>query len=79
MSDKQDGGPAFPTRGVGSMERLADGAGMSLRDFFAGQIAAAIIAGGHPISKEAHPEIHVPRVAYEFADALITERAKERT
>lgn len=43
--------------------------GMSLRDYFAGQVIAAAMM-------DHLPEIAV-RLAYEYADAMLAERAKE--
>lgn len=62
----QDGGPAFAS---------SDQYGMSLRDWFAGQALAGIIAcpGAEPddASRDGCASL-----AYEFADAMIAERAK---
>jgi hypothetical protein len=74
MTDKNDGGPAFP---VAEDHRTADAlrwtAGMSLRDWFAGQALAGILAadtGANWGYKEAAIE------AYGHADAMIADRAK---
>jgi hypothetical protein len=69
----RDGGPAFP------MERhLPNGNeanhGMSLRDYFAAHLAAAMIVGDmqwQSLSKE-----DMATYAYSHADALLKERAK---
>lgn len=48
MSDTNDGGPAFPVRLLDGQELVCEGEGdgMSLRDWFAGQALAGILASG---------------------------------
>lgn len=77
MSDKH-GGPAFPRTGVGNAGHSYDVPpqdGMSLRDYFAGQALAGIIAcpGAEPddASREGCASL-----AYGFADAMLAEREK---
>lgn len=75
MSKVNDGGSAFPfLRESGSQFNplcLGD-AGMTLRDYFAGQALAGMIASGDmPIMKS-----DVADQAYHFADAMIERRAK---
>lgn len=60
--------PATCTGRMGSPETH-----ISLRDVFAGQIAAAL---SMPDGRELSPE-YVARVAYERADALLAQRVKE--
>jgi hypothetical protein len=89
MSDQRrdDGGPAFPAynkaahhEGVWHLDGLC---GMSLRDYFAGQALAGMLAS------DAHPDVlvevimdtpekiqHRASFAYRIADALLRERAK---
>lgn len=79
MGERKDGGSVFPA--LGSMwngdEQLkelffADGTGMSLRDYFAGQIFHGISASRidwNDISPQ-----QVAKKAYEFADAMIEAR-----
>lgn len=87
MNDKrEDGGAAFPHPGslneYGSVAVFTE-RGMSLRDWFAGQAVAAILANGD-ISAIAsrlnvsRADFHasVTRTAYEIADAMLAERAK---
>lgn len=68
MSQKYDGGPAFPV----TTANFALAYGMTLRDWFAGQALAGLMAypGGSASTAE--------RVAatYQIADAMIAERAK---
>jgi hypothetical protein len=79
-----DGGPAFPceyyspetfarlreTDGVHAAKVAASGksAGMSLRDWMAGKIAAALVTHYRPEQ--------LAKYSYEIADALILERSK---
>ncbi len=62
---KENGGQAFP------YDKLSDGIGMSLRDWFAGQsLIFSIEKWG-----EYNPQ-YVAREAYAVADAMIKERGK---
>lgn len=62
MIDKRGGGPAFPQGGKG---------GMSLRDWFAGQALAGMLANVESYCDDC-------QAAYEIADRMIAERAKEK-
>lgn len=62
---KNDGGPAFPTRGVSGI----DVGGMSLRDWFAGQA----MAGSDLPSIELGAKL-AAKQAYWLADAMLAER-----
>ena len=78
-----DGGPAFPTRvfrDVSCSNKygesivkgvLIDKGGMSLRDWFAGQALAGIIARYSTDNAESDA-----RVAYQYADAMLKLRDK---
>lgn len=78
MSDEtKDGGPAFPTDDyvpfpAGGGHRVRTG-GMSLRDWFAGQALAGLIAAGAPRASGPGAIAHD---AYLFADAMLKEREK---
>lgn len=76
---REDGGPAFPHDG------------MSMRDWFAGQALAAIIAKHHPMGEPGTPDTgreivphgtaqdimkSIARGAYRYADAMIEARSK---
>ena len=84
MSEMNNGGPAFPQSdlsgyGIGPVDGMA---GMSLRDWFAGQALAGWLASygpdaGHPANRPGSRET-VARQAYEIADAMIAEREKTR-
>lgn len=83
-----DGGPAFP-RPVGYAERRyrtdqqwmnEPQAGMTLRDYFAGQALSGWLASFgedamHPVSKSREGDIAFE--AYRMADAMLAERAKK--
>lgn len=71
----KDGGPAFPTAEVRDLDgnvKWTPGWGMSLRDWFAGQALAGILADHttNPTTDAAAGH------AYRFADAMLAERAK---
>lgn len=83
MNTPDDGGSAFPWRGSDP-----DGSqGMSLRDYFAGQVMAGMFADGSSfstVSKQAAEKHRGPTemaasIAYSVADAMIAERSKART
>lgn len=71
----RDGGPAFPS-GMTDItadrsEYWAKDPGMSLRDWFAGQALAGIVAFAMPAPENAK------ELAYQYADALLAERKKD--
>jgi hypothetical protein len=72
MAEIEDGGPAFP---VAQDHRTANAipwtAGMSLRDYYAGQAMAALIALDWS-TKE-----NIAIAAYAQADAMLAERSKK--
>jgi hypothetical protein len=70
MMRKNDGGPAHPVC-TGNPDHWQKG--MSLRDWFAGQVIAGLYSNGNIQPSE--PQGYV-RAAYEIADAMIAERAK---
>ena len=84
-----DGGPAFPTPmgpafhvdgegnriGTWEWDEETGDSGMSLRDYFAGQALAGLMADPNA---EGTPEAFA-RIAYQIADAMIAERNKEGT
>lgn len=83
MSEK-DGGPAFPTEHRETARDHAwTEAGMTLRDYFAGQAMAALIQKKSASHCEACQKNstcpHVAMIcvgAYDYADAMIAERKK---
>ena len=76
MSEK-DGGPAFPVNELDQVSGYirTQYLGASLRDLFAGLAAMGIRSSDIPGSH--HIAVNAAREAYELADAMIVERAKE--
>lgn len=82
----KDGGAAFPSPGVvlGNAQQQGAYEGMTLRDYFAGQVAVGLItfANGERLEKlfgasdAPTPHAFFAGVAYALADAMIAERAK---
>ena len=75
---KYDGGPAFPgegsvIRGMGGVRSIERG--MTLRDYFAGQALAGMIASPNHKMLQFHPHEDA-RWVYEIADAMLAERDK---
>lgn len=81
-----DGGMAFPgfiyTEGHGQHRKNADGeweafsSGMSLRDYFAAKALQGMLA--QPVQPQSGADMFA-RDAYSVADAMISERAKEKS
>lgn len=73
MSNKEDGGPAFP---LGASEYAGHGpqAGMTLRDYFAAKAMQAIVIGNN--ADECTMGAGCAADAYNLADAMLAERAK---
>ena len=70
MSERNDGGPAFPNAGLD-----ADPAsGMTLRDYFAGQALAALLT--HRWVRVNMSDVELAEDCYGRADALLAEREK---
>ena len=67
MSDNPS---AFPSNGP-----LLD-RGMTLRDWFAGQVVQGFVARGLPKDLARDSAEIVPRLSYAIADAMLAERAK---
>lgn len=77
---RENGGPAFPNLKVGSCgPRTAGEAGMSLRDWFAGQALAGML--GHPdvVGSPLAADFVASFAddAYAIADAMLVARQKE--
>lgn len=65
---KEDGGPAFPTPAR---------YGMTLRDWFAGQALAGIIAAAaHPDNTDLPRRDDTSVIAYAYADAMLKARGE---
>ena len=76
MTDKHDGGPAFPSDMLinGSVKGSKPYSGMSLRDWFAGQ-ALAGIAGPSADGFSLSPQDSAVW-AYQYANAMIAARSE---
>ena len=77
MSVRDEGGPAFPVIAENGLGHVADG--MTLRDWFAGQVAAAVVGGltAASISTSEDDVTAVAKAAYRVADAMLAERSKQ--
>ena len=74
MSEKNDGGPAFPLQALASPGSEATW-GMSLRDWFAGQALMGWAAGrNRPMEHEACEPASIARSCYAYADAMLRAR-----
>ena len=75
MSNKEDGGQAFP---LGASEYAGHGphAGMTLRDYFAAKYMAAHVAGWLANDNDYPNRENVAAYAYLQADAMLKERAR---
>lgn len=78
MTQKQDGGPAFPSEGEGHGNPKYHSPGMSLRDYFAGQVISAVFLNGFEagdLSPDGTAKL-ASNWAYMIADAMLSEREK---
>jgi hypothetical protein len=72
MTEKYDGGSAFPNLTPTNPQIEYCDRGMSLRDWFAGQAMMGIIA--HPGNVDCEGGRHFAKTAYEMADAMLEAR-----
>lgn len=74
MSERNDGGPAFP---FPSLHGPRAPTGMTLRDYFAAKampmLAAQFYSTGQRLADGSFPQL-CAKVAYEFADAMLKAR-----
>ena len=76
MTDRHDGGPAFPLKGRGAFDlEVVHSEGMTLRDWFAGQALAGILS--NPNIENAFFKVDAG-LAYEAADAMIAARSEAK-
>lgn len=76
MTERTDGGAAFPQPDLSSYGMGPTGgsqAGMSLRDWFAGQVLPAVFL---QMNEPEHDYCDVAGAAWAMADAMLAERAK---
>lgn len=84
MSEKDKGGAAFPELESSHLDRRDDSmryestGGMTLRDYFAAKALAALIGreDKEPENRGAKAVPILALMAYQYADAMIAERAK---
>lgn len=82
MSKTDNGGPAFPFiawRSPDGMVGMEQSGGMSLRDWFAGRIAAAAMTSATGLGEATKEErrsafLQVAGISYEMADAMLEAR-----
>ena len=76
MTEIKDGGAAFPGCVRNTKGKLDRNPGMSLRDWFAGQLAASTVGGAISINIGIGEEemLTVAKSAYKFADAMLEAR-----
>lgn len=79
MSAADNGGPAFPAPEAGQ-QHFSDPAaytGMTLRDYFAAKALAALIGADKDYENRGAKAVpKLARWSYEYADAMLKERAK---
>jgi hypothetical protein len=81
MSERDDGGPAFPDPGRGQSSKARAGlphTGATLRDFFAASALQGLLASPRLPGRDNETVTNdvAARCAYEAADAMLAERAK---
>lgn len=74
MSKPNDGGPAFPRPANPPYNSSANG--MSLRDWFAGQALAGIMANARLVTVLAESKQDPASCAFEMAEFMMEERSK---
>jgi len=75
MSNKDSGGPAFPSHG--SMgEVVCDG--MTLREYFAAKAMQGMLCNGFvpAMGQDNYEDFNYVKIAYRMADAMLAERIK---
>lgn len=84
MKKVDDGGPAFPVRGFEGEDRNGDTMlygqlkhGMSLRDYFAGQVVGPMATAYASVAGNDSELGKLASACYRFADAMVAE--KQRT
>ena len=79
MSEKNNGGPAFPSNNHPSTQAHEAVLGMTLRDWFAGQALPTVVDGALKLLRatEQMPAADkMAHAAYVLADAMLAERDK---
>ena len=73
MTSKDNGGPAFPLQIIGP-DFPPGYSGMTMRDWFAGQVLAS--CARHWIVEARASDDEIAKWAYEVADAMLAERSE---
>jgi hypothetical protein len=73
MAEREDGGPAFPMNTAARGEYIPQRDGMSLRDWFAGQALAGLLASEEP-DFQMPSKAKLADTAYGYADAMLAAR-----
>ena len=73
MTQKDNGGPAFPLQSIGP-DFPPGYSGMTLRDWFAGQTLVGLFAGREPDGSMTAADW--AKSSYLMADAMLAERSK---
>lgn len=78
MTDRPENTPAFPFAAQGPDNRHLEASGMLLRDYFAGQALAGMLADGQgPNTHWLNGGLHnIAEHAYAVADAMLSERIR---
>ena len=77
MARPETGGSAFPTRETLTTGEKVEIAGLTLRDWFAGQALTGLIEARARAGGVMPPQPdNIPRLAYEYADDMLAEREK---
>jgi hypothetical protein len=71
MSDMKDGGPAFPSK-INTNYEINFFPGMTLRDWFAGQAIAGLLACGY--AHDENTSAFTAAASYQIADAMLKAR-----
>ncbi|MDQ0510906.1 hypothetical protein [Ancylobacter amanitiformis] len=80
MAERKDGGPAFPVQNANYTHAYGGAPGMSLRDWFAGQVLSSVASYmiENAYKDETSREegiINAVHLSYDIADAMVAERS----
>jgi hypothetical protein len=75
MAQQEDGGPAFPSEAGSDQDGYYPRSGMSLRDYFAGQALAGLMADVSILAAAGGRDAgFVAKLAYDAADGMLDAR-----
>ena len=78
MTEKNDGGPAFPSEGIKTERGYTSAPGLSIRDYFAAAALTGMLASETTDSEGTYSDSGAAQRAYNLADALLAQREKEQ-